>query len=713
MKRRSPIGNRIKKSDLLGPAYFAVLAVAIWGPALFDNGYVLLGDMVFTPAMHMPSSLLGPTQGTLNVTLVYGGVWLATRVVGAVILQKAVLFLIAFLSGYLMYRNIPSRNTWARLFAGTVYAVNPFVYVRMLMGQWGMLLGYALLPVAVASMFKTVRDPTAGRCARTALWLASIAVFSLHMGAIALLACAVSACFELYRLRPVRKAAMALALVALLFVALSAFWLFGAIGGDSTLKAIGRADLEAFRTRSTSSAGTGISVMGMYGYWKAAIDSLLPRQHVPLWPVFAFGFMALALYGFLAYIKDTVRGPLAWTMLVLGIAGFFLSLGSNAPITGPVFSWSYEHVAFFRLFREPQKFTALLTLSYAVLGGLAVDRLTAPAEERGRTGASWRTWAVPLLLILAVCFYSFRIFGGLWGEARAVSYPWSWKEAKEYLDSKSGSGRVLYLPPYWYMRFDFTGSDLTITAPMRFYFTNPYIQLNQMIVGGVVIDRGATDAYVQAALESARVQDNLGASLAPLDVDYVLLALNQASQQFEFVLAQDDLEVVKRWDDLVLLRNRVVSARLMQAEGNGYFNGWNELTRRASGRNMTGSRFLESGQTAVPAAEGKPIAFETSLCQALEFGRVDPAGGRWILFSETYDRWWRMNGGRPQRNMDLLCAFETSEAGASNRIVFRNPYIIAGYAVSGCALLSCLVLLALERRRNRHDEGRRNVSESG
>jgi hypothetical protein len=636
--------------DFRGPLYFAAVAVAAWGSALFSNGYVLLSDMVFTPAMHPPTSLLGPVRSTLNVTLLYSLAWVLARLVGAVLLQKAVLFLMAFLPGYLAYRSVPCRRRWARLFAGTLYAVNPFVYTRMIMGQWGLLLGYALLPVALASTLKTVREPTAGRCARTALWLAGTAVLSLQMGAIAVLVCAVAGIFELASRPRRRGAVLALAAVVVLLLVLSSFWLLPAFRGGELAGSVGKADLQVFKTRSTSRAGTWLSVAGLYGYWKTAIDGLLPRNYVPLWPLFAIGLVALSLYGFLSFRRDPARRPLVQAMLALGVLGFFLSLGTRAPITGPVFSFVYNHLAAFRIFREPQKFAALLALAYAVLGGLGVERLLERHElARDRRsaglsgdaggGPSRRAWLVPALLILAVCFYSFRMFGGLWGEATAVSYPRSWARAQEVLNQDREDWRVLYLPPYWYMRFDFTDSGRAINSPMPFYFTNRYVQLNALVVGGVQVDRQPVDTYVQAALDSARERGNLGAMLAPLDVKYVLMPVNIAGSHFRFVQEQKDLEVVRRWSDLVLLRNKVPVSRVTLAESVGSYKTWDELGKQAAGDNLLGSFAPKGTKTVVPHAKGTPLPHTDSPAGTVK--AVLPAkrsGASTVLFSEPSER---------------------------------------------------------------------------
>ncbi len=688
--------------------FFAAVAAATWGPALFANGFVLLGDMVFTPAMHPPASLLGPVSGTVNVTLVYNAAWLLSRVTGAVLLQKLVLLGMGFLPGYLMYRFVPCRGRAARLFAGTVYQVNPFVYTRMLMGQWGLLLAYALLPVAVASTLKTVREPGAGRCAKTALWLSLICVLSLHMGAIALLACLVAALFEMVSRRPAGRAVVALAAVFLIFALISAFWLVPALRGSETTASIDRTDLEVFRTSSTSRAGTWLSVLGMYGYWKAQIDSLMPRGYVPAWPALAIGFILLALYGFWSFRKDPELRPLVRAMLVLGVLGFFLSLGSRAPVTGPLFTFLYDHVGLFRLFREPQKFVALLALPYTVLGGLAVDRLSGGrASETQQNDLTPILRVVPALLIALVCFYSFMMFGGLWGQARAVSYPKSWEKAQEMLERDAGDWRALYLPPYWFMRFDFTGHQQTITSPMPFYFTNRYVQLNTLQVGPVQIDSQRIDRYVQAALDSARQNGNLGAMLAPLNVRYVVMPLIDASTSYAFVEQQEDLKVVRRWSDLVLLKNRVRTSHLGLASAEGSWRSLAQLGKLVRGGDLLGSYLPRGSRTEIPEAEGEPVAHEDSRAGTrveAELPGEDDVPST-LLLSETYDPGWKLDGSTPAVQAGVTCAFPLDDVGGETvRIAYDDSLVVACYVASAAGLLLCVVLLALDAFRSRRDE---------
>jgi len=688
---------------ILPPLYFGAISVAIWGPALFKNGYVLLGDLVFAPAMNPGWSLLGPPRGTMNVGLVYNLAWLLSRIIGAVLLEKLVLFLIAFLPGYLMYRNVPTRNKWARYFAGTLYAVNPFTYTRMLMGHWGFLLAYALLPVALASTIKAVREPSMGQWAKTALWLAAVAVLSLHPGVFAVFICGVAALFMIARMRGKRRTAgvVALVVVIVLFTVLSAFWLIPSEGGP--VGSIGAADLKAFETRSTSSAGTAVSLVGMYGYWKTQLDPLLPRDSIPLWPAFALGFLLLAVYGFWSYRSEPTRGPLVKALVVIWVVGFLLALGTKAPVTGPLFSFVFDHFTFFRLFREPQKFACMMVLAYAILGGLGVERLItrrARVFDRRRLGK-----ILAVLLLLAVLFYSFRMFGGLWGQAQAVSYPRSWAEAQHILEKDAGDWKALYLPPYWYMRFDFLNSDYTVSSPMPLYFKNQCVQLYSINIGGVELNAQPVDRYVRASLESGRESGNMGAMLAPLDVKYVLLTLNPASANFSFVLEQKDLEIVKRWDDLVLLRNRVPAQRLVMVDRKGTYASLDELATSAQGDNLLGSYLTEGTDTFVPDSHGTAVAHKDEGPARVK-ASFPPSGSsrRMLLFGELYNTGWRIDGTNAVQNLGVTCAFTTAAEGKSATIVYRSVRMLTGYAISGLGLILCVILIALDAFRKHREE---------
>lgn len=682
-------------SGAWAPAYFAALSIAVWGPALFSSGYVLLGDMVFTPAMNPNFGLLGPPRGLMSVALVLNTAFALSRLVGAVALQKLLLFALVFLPGYLMFRNVPTRNTWAAVFAGTLYAINPYTYTRLLMGNWGLLLGYGLLPVVVASALKTFEAPSAERAARTALWLSLTAVASVHMGIIALGLSFLLWVFSLKRRVRTRALVASALLVAVLFLLLCSFFIVPALNSGSLTSRVGRADLAAFETRSSSSVGRAVSVLGMYGFWKLQLDALLPRKHVPLWPLFIALLLLLSIVGAAHAWAEPRRGPLVKTIVACAVVGFFLALGATAPVTGRLFGFLYDHISVVKLFREPQKFVALLVLAYSMLGAFGLERLLERRSRRPRRRQAWKGAAVALLILL-VLFYGFRAFGGLWGQARAVEYPDSWSEAKEFLDREAGDSRVLFVPAYWYMRFDFTESDLTIASPLPTFFEQKNLVGVAIEVFGRQLNAGPLDRYLAVAFESARERGNLGAMLAVLDVEYVLFVQTPGSSTFSYVLSQEDLEVVRRWPDLVVLQNKVNVGGLVEARQRGTYRDLEDAARLARGGKLVGSYLRKGAETEIADAAGRvPDRYRISPRRAsfVLTGAAEP--GDSLLFSEPYDSDWRLNGRSARAQLGTTCAFPlpAGEGGAMT-IVYMNPYIYLGYAASGLGLLLCVLFLA-------------------
>ena len=134
-------------------AWTALLTAVILGPLLTGWGFWLFGDMVFVPEQPWKDAWLG-LDGTLPRAVPMDAiVSVLTQVLPGELVQR--LFLVgAFLAGGIGAGLVRRRHgTPARLAAITLMLWNPWVYERLLMGQWAILAGYLLLPwVALASL---------------------------------------------------------------------------------------------------------------------------------------------------------------------------------------------------------------------------------------------------------------------------------------------------------------------------------------------------------------------------------------------------------------------------------------------------------------------------------------------------------------------------------------------------------------------------------
>jgi hypothetical protein len=102
----------MKQLDKILPIiFFAALSFAIILP-LVSPGYILTLDMVTTPKIPVPWPRLDAPS------FLFGGIlFLLNSFIEASMIQKILLFLIFFLSGWGMYRLVPVKNILARYFA--------------------------------------------------------------------------------------------------------------------------------------------------------------------------------------------------------------------------------------------------------------------------------------------------------------------------------------------------------------------------------------------------------------------------------------------------------------------------------------------------------------------------------------------------------------------------------------------------------------------
>ena len=181
--------------------------------------------------------------------------------------QKLLLLAIVFLAGFGMHRlvamQLPGGGLSGRLFAGFVYAVNPFVYERLIAGQWFLLLGYAL-PWGFA-VFLSV-----GRNGPWAAWrfalVAAIAGYADPHMAVLLSVLCVATLVARGRRQPAHE--LKLALLALtLALCTSLLWLLPTPGLQELWSHVGRAQLELYGTFADPRWGPVLTVLGLGGFW--------------------------------------------------------------------------------------------------------------------------------------------------------------------------------------------------------------------------------------------------------------------------------------------------------------------------------------------------------------------------------------------------------------------------------------------------------------
>jgi hypothetical protein len=440
------------------------LGLLALGPAL-GPGYVLAYDMVFVPSPRYNATMFGLTGTLPRAVPSDAAVTTLAQALPADVVQKCILLAIFVLACAGAARLLAGEHWVARLAAGVIYAWNPFVAERLLIGQWALLLGYAGLPWVLAVLVRPAAKAswTPGGLARrsgrllVALLPAAIGGFAA-MSISGLVALPAAACQRDIRL-PRRLATIAATLAVLGLLSLP--WL---IPGLSRQIHSSTAGVAAFAARADTPFGTVGSVLMLGGEWNA---QTAPSGYGGAQSVLWFCLVLVALAGFvlLGRRRWPGLGPAAVAGLVLALLGAF----------GPGQHLLRSMIGFwggFAVLRDGQQFAAPLALAEAAGFGLAAGWLlrfrrsaaksdsAVPAPVPAKTPLLRE--AAPILAAALVVAPVLFLPGLAWGAAdrlRPVGYPATWLAARRAINSAPQSGSALLLPWASYRRFGWNDGE--------------------------------------------------------------------------------------------------------------------------------------------------------------------------------------------------------------------------------------------------------------
>jgi hypothetical protein len=542
---------------LRAPVAYLGLALAVAAP-LLGGGLVLAVDLALPPHPRLPSDYWGIPSGThigQPSRLALDALFVALGKVHAVALGEQLLLLaIVFLGGWGMHRAAPVRYGPARVYAGILYAVNPFVYDRLHAGQWFLLLGYALLPFAWSAFLRLLRG-TGRDAPRFAALAAAVGIANAHMAVLLGVLCLVTVVAEALSGRtaaPARRAALGAGLFALL----SLYWLVPVPGLTSLWDHVGTAQLRLYSALPAGRWGIGATLGGLGGFWNSTAPV---SSFVGVWPAVAAAFVVLAALGLWARRRD----PATIAVALAGVLGFLLALGYASSVTGGSFAWVLEKVPPARSFRESQKGLALVAFSYAFLGAAGVEWVR--RRLHGRASAALAVVvALPLLL-------GFRTFDGLWGRLETSTFPASWSDARSVLAERGGQSRTLFAPWSGYIELSFAHYRL-VANPAPSFFTTPILASSSVGAGQGVDDTSdPVEGQVASLLTGAAHRADFGACLARLGVGHVLVAHEIGALELDRRLRRGVAGVTleRSWPGLDLYRVDAPTGLVMESLGPG------------------------------------------------------------------------------------------------------------------------------------------------
>ncbi len=416
-----------------------VLGVLALGPAL-RPGFTLSYDMVFVPHPAFTKGTFGLT-GVLPRNVPSDAVVTAlSAVLPAALVQKLILLAI-FVMACLAAAELTPGRLVPRLAAGAVYAWNPFVAERLLLGQWALLLGYAALPWVVLAAWRGAPGPGLLR----ALVPAAIGGFA---------ALAVSGLVVLVVSPRKIRAAGVLLLAGLPWLATGLLRPRG-LGVDP-------AGVAAFAARADTPFGTLGSLLLLGGAWNS--ETVPPGYGAALT---AAAWLVVVLAAISTYAL-CCRTPWARRLGIAAGIGFVLAaLGVVAP---RLLERAMDALPVLAVLRDGQQFVAPLAVVVAAGFGVALDRIR--FRELAVLGI-----AVPIALLPALAW-------GASGRLQSVHYPADWAAAKRIIDGDPEPGAVLLLPWAAYRSYDWNGGR-RVLDPLPRYLERRVVWNDGVVVGRI------------------------------------------------------------------------------------------------------------------------------------------------------------------------------------------------------------------------------------
>lgn len=448
------LGARSRAGLLTGATLALLLLTPLLGP-----GYVLVRDMVFVPRIPLGTQLLGldgVPRGVPSELLVA----VLGRVIPTGWLQDLILLAIVVGGAWGAARLAPTTSRAAAVAAGTAYGWSPYLHERLLLGQWALLVGWAVLPWAV-------RSALAWRAGEPA-WPTVVGLSVAALGganALLIVGLAVVIC------GPVLRSLAAL-------VVLSLPWAVPALLQD-TVPGDARG-VAAFAANSDTPFGVIGSLLTGGGVW--ARDAFPDGRATGSW--IALAVLVVAVTGLPALHRRLGRRLSTAALVGLGIALLGVLPGTRAALR-----WAVVHLPASGLLRDGQKWVAPLVLLVSAAFACAVERALAPGRN------------TPLLAAVAVLAPLAALPAAAWGEGERLTtshYPADWTAV-----TRQTNGEVLVLPWTLYRAYPWTYGT-TVLDPATKLLRRPVVDDDLPLAGGDVQGEDPLAQRLDAAASSGQ-----------------------------------------------------------------------------------------------------------------------------------------------------------------------------------------------------------------
>jgi hypothetical protein len=342
---------------------------------------------------------------------------------------------------------------------------NAYVAERLIIGHWGLLVGYAVLPWLLRAGL-AVRQGDRVALAK-ALVLVALASVTPTGGILA------TGVLVVVVALPGRRRRSPAALAVAGCVVLQLPWLVPGVLTPTSLTSDPRA-VEAFAAHPDSPLGLVGSVLTLGGIWNSEV---VPDSR-SLWTaaIITVAWVGLALGG-ITRLRPIVGRTATLALAVLAVLGLVLSLSGAF---GGALAWAVERFPGAGLLRDGTKFLAWYSLALAPAAALGAARLAASVSRwsGGLVSAAVVASTAALLPLAALPDLAW----GVGGRLSPVQYPPSWNDVRAALQREPAAGALVVLPYQPYRSFDWNDGR-TVLDPLPRYVGVETVVPDMLTVG--------------------------------------------------------------------------------------------------------------------------------------------------------------------------------------------------------------------------------------
>ncbi|WP_423792384.1 alpha-(1-_3)-arabinofuranosyltransferase domain-containing protein [Methanocaldococcus indicus] len=669
------------------PIIYFILSLIILIPISSNKYFFLLdtlpklNNQIFI--MHFYGFFVPSYGGTLPFDIL-------SNLIPADVFQKLLLLFILFFSGFSAY-SLAKKLTNSEVgsfYAGILYMINPYTYIRIIVGHWLILFAYSLLPLGIKYFIELLENRDKRSIIKATL-ITSLIAFNAHTLFMAFMAYGIILIIKLAREKSI-KLLKPVGLFSISFTVLNLYWLIPLLTAKSSslVNYITIHDLYVFAPKIDSFSAL-FTLASMYGFWRPAYT--YAKDYLPFWEILFVIIFFLSIHGFISYYKNKKVNIYIISFALIWLTGLLFATGVTGPFKD-IFQFLFDNIFILKGMRDTHKFVTLIALSYSILGAFGLKEII----ENIKSDKIKK--AVVVFFILVPLIYSFTFFNAFDNQIKPTDYPKDWYQVNTFLNKDKDDFNILFFPWHLYMDIHWVpNKDKRIANPAQTFFDKYVISAKNIEVPGIYTEVYTPyQNYINHILQNKDRIENFGSLVAPLGVKYILLTKEVDYKNYNFLFKQKDLKLILETKNFYVFKNERYKGKIYSVEGIKYVKNFDELINLSNKEDISKELILIGNGTNKASDKWKPLNYK----------EINPAKYviedkplKYIIFTNEYSKDWVLNGKKPLNAYGVVNAYEIKENENKYIITYERFYKVClpSYIISLISLMLCIVCLIKEK----------------